>query len=143
MQQNYFISDKQEDMDLDIIHGFLSRSYWSPNIPRKTVQSAINNSLCFGVFTRDGEQVGFARMITDKTTFAYLADVFVLEAHREKGLSKALMTYITEHSELQGLRRMSLATRDAHGLYQKFGFTPLSQPELFMERWRPDIYVSA
>lgn len=105
-----------------------------------TLQRALENSLCFGVFTQGGEQVVFARMITDKATFAYLADVFVLEAHQGKGLSKLLMAAILDHPELQGLRRMALATRDAHGLYQQFGFKALAAPEIYMELHTPNLY---
>ncbi len=130
-------------MDLDIIHGFISESYWAKGIPKELLKRAIENSLCFGIFTNTGEQVAFARMITDSTTFAYLADVFVLEAHRGKNLAKWLMRSILEHPELQNLRRMVLATRDAHGLYQQFGFTELSNPSTFMELWQPNVYTNS
>lgn len=105
-----------------------------------TLQRSLENSLCFGVFTQAGEQVGFARMITDKATFAYLADVFILEAHQGQGLSKLLMAAIVEHPDLQGLRRMLLATKDAHGLYQQFGFTALADPDIYMTLHQPNIY---
>jgi GNAT superfamily N-acetyltransferase len=137
----YEISTDPARFDVDAIHAFLTQSYWSPGIPRATVAKAIANSLCFGVFWQ-GQQVGFARMITDKTTFAYLADVYVLEAHRGRGVSKQLMDYIMKHPDLQGLRRMMLATRDAHGLYAQFGFTPLSAPDRIMEVLKPNIYLS-
>ncbi len=128
-----------DDMDMAVIHGFLSQSYWAKGIPQATLQKALQNSLCFGLF--DGEQqVGFARMVTDKATFAYLADVFVLESHRGHGGAKTLMTAIMDHADLQGLRRMLLATRDAHSLYRQFGFTDLARPEIMMELHRPDIY---
>lgn len=128
-----------DDMDMTVIHGFLSQSYWAKGIPQATLRKALQNSLCFGLF--DGEQqVGFARMVTDKATFAYLADVFVLESHRGHGGAKALMTAIMDHADLQGLRRMLLATRDAHSLYRQFGFTDLARPEIMMELHRPDIY---
>ena len=104
------------------------------------VEKAIRNSLCFGVFENGGGQVGFARVITDRATFAYLADVFILEPHRGKGLSKKLMAYIQAHPDLQGLRRMMLATRDAHGLYAACGFKPLANPHTFMEIWDPAVY---
>ncbi|WP_232475420.1 GNAT family N-acetyltransferase [Permianibacter aggregans] len=123
-----------------VIHGYLSQSYWAKDIPLATLQRALQNSLCFGVFTDSGEQVGFARMITDRATFAYLADVFILDAYRGKGLSKWLMQTLTEHPDLQGLRRSVLATRDAHGLYRQFGYTALNKPETFMECWQPDVY---
>ena len=137
----YEISTDPARLDLDAIHAFLTQSYWSPGIPRATVARAIANSLCFGVFWQ-GEQVGFARMVTDKTTFAYLCDVYVLEAHRGRGVSKQLMDYVMKHPDLQGLRRVMLATRDAHGLYAQFGFTPLSAPDRIMEVLKPDIYLS-
>lgn len=127
-------------MNLSVIHQYISRSYWAKDIPLSTMKKAIENSLCFGVFNGSDEQVGFARMITDKATFAYLADVFILENHRGKGLSKWLMEHIVEHHDLQGLRRMILATRDAHGLYNQYGFTPLNSPNTFMELHQPDVY---
>jgi GNAT superfamily N-acetyltransferase len=137
----YEISTDTARLDVDAIHAFLTQSYWSPGIPRATVARAIDNSLCFGVFWQ-GQQVGFARMVTDKTTFAYLCDVYVLEAHRGHGVSKQLMAYVMKHPDLQGLRRMMLATRDAHGLYTQFGFTPLGAPDRIMEIARPNIYLS-
>ena len=137
----YEISTDTARLDIDAIHAFLTQSYWSPGIPRATVARAIANSLCFGVFWQD-QQVGFARMVTDKTTFAYLCDVYVLEAHRGRGVSKQLMDYVMKHPDLQGLRRMMLATRDAHGLYTQFGFTPLGAPDRIMEIVRPNIYLS-
>jgi GNAT superfamily N-acetyltransferase len=120
-------------LDFDAIHEFLSSSYWAKGIPRDTVQRAIDHSMCFGVYVA-GRQVGFARVITDHATFAYLSDVFVLEAYRGQGLSKLLMNAIVNHPDLQGLRRWTLSTRDAHGLYTQFGFTPLGWPDRFMER---------
>jgi len=140
MDKDYKISANFADMDVDVIHGFISDSYWAKGIPMATLQRALENSLCFGVFTQAGEQVGFARMITDKATFAYLSDVFVLESHQGKGLSKLLMAAILDHPDLQGLRRMVLATSDAHGLYQKFGFTALAAPEVYMELHTPYLY---
>jgi N-acetylglutamate synthase-like GNAT family acetyltransferase len=127
-------------MNLSVIHDFISSSYWATGIPLETLKTAIENSLCFGVFTNEGAQVGFARAITDTATFAYLADIFILEAHRGKGLSKWLMTVIMSHPHLQNLRRISLATRDAHELYKQFGFQALANPQTFMEVWRPDVY---
>ncbi|WP_442871886.1 GNAT family N-acetyltransferase [Colwellia sp. 75C3] len=128
-------------MDLSTIHGYLSQSYWAKNIPLKTMEIAINHSLCFGVFTNSGNQIAFARMITDSATFAYLSDVFVLEEHRGKGISKWLMQEILAHPQLQGIRRMALATSDAHGLYQQFGFKVLGSPASFMELHQPDVYL--
>src|SRR6185503_12358753 len=135
----YEITTDRARLDIGAIHAFLTQSYWSPGIPRATIERAIANSLCFGVFSQ-GQQVGFARVVTDRTTFAYLCDVYVLEAHRGRGLAQQLMTRIVEHPELQGLRRMLLATRDAHGLYAKFGFKPLAAPQVMMEVHKPDVY---
>ncbi|SHN30715.1 GNAT family N-acetyltransferase [Rhizobacter sp. OV335] len=136
---DYEITSDAARLDVDAIHAFLSTAYWSPGIPRHIVQRAIDNSLCFGVLL-EGRQVGFARLVTDKATFAYLADVYVLEEHRGKGLALRLMEAVKAHPELQGLRRMMLATRDAHGLYAKFGFTPLAAPDRMMEVHVPDTY---
>jgi GNAT superfamily N-acetyltransferase len=133
----YEITSDAARLDVDAIHTFLSASYWSPGIPRAVVERAIANSLCFGVF-HEGKQVGFARVITDKATFAYLADVYILTEHRGKGLSRRLMEQVTQHPDLQGLRRVLLATRDAHALYAKFGFKPLAAPERIMEVHNPN-----
>ena len=138
--QGYAILTDIEKMDLQLIHDFIVGSYWAKGIPEATLEKAIRNSLCFGVFTDAGQQVGFARVVTDHATYAWLGDVFVLEPHRGKGLAKWLMANIIAHPELQGLRRMTLATRDAHGLYTQFGFKPLANPQIFMENWKPDIY---
>jgi N-acetylglutamate synthase-like GNAT family acetyltransferase len=126
--------------DVAMIHRFLSRSYWSPGIPRALVERAIANSLCFGVLL-DGAQVGFARVVTDRATFAYLADVFVLEEHRGKGLARKLLEAILAHPDLQGLRRTMLITRDAHGLYERCGFAIAKAPERIMEITRPNAYA--
>ncbi|MCJ8319120.1 MAG: GNAT family N-acetyltransferase [Colwellia sp.] len=142
MVQGYVISTKIDDMNVAVIHHYISRSYWASNIPLTTMEKAIKNSLCFGVFTEANEQVAFARMVTDCATFAYLADVFVLDSHRGLGLSKWLMKTILAHPELQGIRRMALATSDAHGLYQQFGFKALASPESFMELHNADVYRS-
>ena len=135
----YLISTDPRRLDLGVIHAYLARSYWSPGIPRSIVERAVSNSLCFGLY-RGTEQVGFARVVSDKATFAYLADVFVLEAHRGKGLSKWLMESIKSHEDLQGLRRFLLGTKDAHGLYKQFGFSGLTYPTRMMEIFRPDMY---
>jgi GNAT superfamily N-acetyltransferase len=135
----YEITCDKARLDIDRIQGFLAQSYWSPGIPRATVERAIANSLCFAIL-HENEQIGFARVVTDKATFAYLADVFVLPEHRGKGLSKRLMGEIIRHPDLQGLRRMLLATLDAHSLYEKFGFKPLAAPERMMEVHDPDVY---
>jgi GNAT superfamily N-acetyltransferase len=129
-------------LDVAAIHAFLSKTYWSPGVPRHIVQRAIDNSLCFGVLF-EGQQVAFARLVTDRATFAYLADVYVLEEHRGRGLSRRMMEAIKAHPELQGLRRMMLATRDAHGLYAKFGFKPLAAPGRLMEIHVPSAYSAA
>lgn len=128
---NYTISTDKSLLDTDVINGYLSRSYWAEDIPRETVEKAITNSLCFGVY-RNGNQIGFARVISDYTTFAYLADVFILEEERGKGLSKWLVECILKHEQLQGLRNFCLLTRDAHSLYEKFGFKVLEKPQNFM-----------
>lgn len=140
MVSGYRVSSSREEMDFDVIHGYISNTYWAEGIPKETFKKALDNSLCFGVFSSEGKQVGFARMITDQATFAYLADVFIDEAHRGKGLSKWLMQEVHDHPSLQGLRRILLATRDAHSLYQQFGYTSLSSPATFMQKWQPDIY---
>ena len=130
-------------IDVDAAHAYLARSYWSPGIPRETVARAIAHSMCFALRHPEDGQVGFARVVTDRATFAYLADVHVLEAHRGRGLSKRLMAAVLAHPDLQGLRRMLLATRDAHALYAQFGFTPLANATRMMERHRPDAYGAA
>ena len=126
-------------MDIDLIHSFLTRSYWAEGISKEIVSRSIEGALCFGVFEND-KQVGFARMITDKATFAYLADVFIIEEYRGLGLSKWLVEVIMSHPDLQGLRRMILATRDAHELYKKFGFTPLNNVDRWMHIHNPNVY---
>lgn len=137
---NYMISSDKAKLNLRRIHDFLKNSYWAKEIPFAIVEKSIDRSLCFGVYEA-AEQVGFARVITDSATFAYLADVFVLEKHRGHGLSKWLMQCIMEHPELQGLRRWMLATKDAHGLYAQYGFTPLKNPERIMELHHPEVYM--
>jgi len=138
----YTITTDKRQLDLNAIHAFLSQTYWSPGVPMAVVERAIENSLAFGIF-QGNEQVGFARVVTDKATFAYLADVYVLEAHRGKGLSKRLLEEIQAHEELQGLCRFLLATKDAHGLYAQFGFKELANPARMMERWNPNAYTQA
>ena len=137
----YTITTAKDRLNLDAIHGYLTTSYWSPGVPKETIERAIANSLCFGLF-HGPHQVGFARVITDKATFAYLSDVYVLEPHRGKGLSKWMLAVIRDHPELQGLRRFMLATSDAHGLYSQFGFTPLVNPSRMMEIVDADVYRS-
>src|SRR5438105_3108285 len=116
------ISDRKElAHHVDAIHGYLTTSYWAEGIPKNIVKRSMQNSLCFGVL-HGKELVAFSRVITDKATYAYLADVFVLEKHRGKGLSKCMMEAVKKHPHLQGIRRFMLVTRDAHGLYEKYGF---------------------
>ena len=139
----YIISTNKEKIDIDVVHTFLSKdSYWAENIPKDIVERAIKNSLCFGIYYKE-IQVGFARAVTDKATFMYLADVFVLPAHRGKGLSKWLLQTIHAHPELQGLRRMMLTTKDAHGLYAQFGWQPLNDDlaKRIMLINRPGMYI--
>jgi GNAT superfamily N-acetyltransferase len=139
----FLISTDRERLSLDVIHGFLTNCYWAKGIPREVVERSIEHSLCFGIYDGRTAQVGFARVVSDFATVAYLGDVFVLESHRGRGLSKWLMECIVQHPALQNLRRWILLTRDAHGLYSHFGFTPLKAPERYMELHRPDIYEPA
>ncbi|MDQ3021091.1 MAG: GNAT family N-acetyltransferase [Bacteroidota bacterium] len=134
----YLISTDKSKLDIKVIHGYLSNSYWAKNRSLQTSKLALKNSICFGVYYKN-KQIGFARVITDNATFAYLADVFILEEHRGKGLSKWLMEVILNYKELQNLGRWFLATKDAHKLYEKFGFTSLKQPEKLMEMFRKDL----
>lgn len=137
--EEYEISTDPQRLDIGLIHDFLRSSYWAQEIPRSVVERSIRHSLCFGAF--HGEcQVGFARVITDFATFAYIGDVFVVPEHRGRGVSKRLMRAIRSHPDLQGLRRIVLATRDAHGLYSQFGFQPLAQPQNFMTIHNPNVY---
>ena len=138
-EPSFEISTDRNRMDLSMIHEFLCSSYWAAEIPREVVERSIQNSLCFGAFL-GGKQVAFARVITDYATMAYLADVFVLPGHRGRGISKQLLRAILAHPELQGLRRILLATQDAHGLYAQFGFQPLERPDYFMTIHKPDMY---
>ena len=128
-------------MDLEFIHRYLStEAYWCLNIPFETVRRSIAHSLCFGVFHGE-EQVGFARVISDQATIAYLGDVFIIPEHRGKGLSKELIRTIMSHPDLQGLRRWILLTQDAHGLYRQFGWTAVAHPERYMESTNPNVYA--
>ena len=139
---DYTITTDATRLDVPAIHAFLTRSYWSAGIAQALVQKAIDHSLCFGLFHR-AEQVGFARVVTDRATFAYLADVYVLDAHRGHDLSKWLVQVVRAHPDLQGLRRFLLATRDAHGLYAQFGFKELAFPSRMMEVLDVDVYTRA
>ena len=137
---DYLISTDPSRLDRAMIHAWLSqRSYWAEGIPREIVDRSLDHSLCFGVY-EGGAQVGFARVVTDRATFAWLADVFILETHRGRGLSKRLVQFIVAHPDMCGLRRFMLGTLDAHGLYAQFGFTPLAHPERFMELHKPNLY---
>jgi len=130
--QEITVTTDPSRLDLDVIHGYLVRSYWAHGIPREVVARAMAHSLCFGAFEGD-RQVGFARVVTDRATFAYLCDVFVLESHQGRGVGKRLMAAVMAHPELQSLRRMALFTRDAHGLYRQFGFGESRFTDRFME----------
>jgi GNAT superfamily N-acetyltransferase len=136
----YSISTNPKRMDLAAIHRYLSRSFWAEGIPKRIVARSIKNSLCFGLF-HDRAQVGFARVITDRATFAYLCDVYVLEEYRAQGLGKWLIKTVMAHPDLQGLRRFHLVTRDAHGLYERFGFEPPKNPVRHMEIFRHGMYL--
>ena len=136
----FLVSTDRTRLDLDVIHGFLTKCYWAKGIPREVVARSIEHSLCFGVYDGGGVQVGFARVVSDFATVAYLGDVFILESHRGRGLSKWLMECIMRHPALQNLRRWILLTRDAHALYAQFGFTPVNSPERYMELHRADVY---
>jgi GNAT superfamily N-acetyltransferase len=136
----YLVSDDAARLDVDAVHGFISGSYWGNGIPRETVRRSMEGSLCFGVYHERDGQVGFARAITDRATFAYLADVYVVDAHRGQGLGVWLVDFVLRHPELQGLRRWMLMTKDAHSLYARFGFGPLTDPSHAMARRDPDVY---
>jgi len=136
---DFEISTDRARLDRTVIHEFLRESYWARGIPREVVDRSIDNALCFGLF-EGSRQVGFARVISDFATFAYLSDVFLLPSHRRRGLAAWLMEVVMSHPDLQNLRRWMLATRDAQPLYRKFGFTALANPERIMEIVLPDIY---
>jgi GNAT superfamily N-acetyltransferase len=124
----FVADDDPARIDLDVVHGFLSTSYWAPGIPREVMAKAVANSLNVGVYDADGVQVGYARAVTDRATFAWIADVFVLESHRGYGLGRFVVSTLLDHPELQGLRRVMLATADAHGLYRSYGFDDVEDP---------------
>jgi GNAT superfamily N-acetyltransferase len=139
-QGPYSITTDPGKLDLDAIHAFLSRSFWAEGIPKETMARAMANSLCFGLF--DGpNQIGLARVVTDRATFAYLCDVYVLETHRGRGLGKWLIETVMAHPDLQGLRRFQLVTRDAHGLYSRHGFEAPGSPDRHMEIFRHGMYL--
>lgn len=138
-KDEFIITDNRDDLDIGVIHRFLRESYWARGISQTVVERSMANSLCFGLYL-SGRQIGFARAITDCATFAYLADVFILPDFRRRGLAAWLVTCIVGHPELQGLRRIMLATADAHGLYRSCGFLPLKSPDNFMEIGRANPY---
>src|SRR5947209_5260845 len=129
----YRITTDTAQLNVDAIHAYLTTSYWAEGIPKAIVARSIAHSLCFGVFAGQ-KQIGLARVVTDRATFAYLCDVYILDAYRGQGLGKWLMTTVVAHPAVQGLRRWTLATRDAHGLYERYGFTPLADSQTYMER---------
>ncbi len=139
----FVISTERERLSLDVVHEFLTNCYWAKGISREVVARSMEHSLCFGIYDGNHAQVGFARVVSDFATVAYLGDVFVLESHRGLGLSKWLMECIVDHPALQNLRRWILLTRDAHGLYSQFGFTPVQAPERYMELHRPHVYETS
>lgn len=139
LANKFSISTDKSQLDLSMIHEFLKTSYWAKDIPKSIVEKSIAHSLCFGVYEQK-KQIGFARVISDYATFAYLADVFILESYRGKGLGKWFIKSILAHSELQNLRKFLLGTRDAHELYRQFGFNNLNRPEIYMEIVNQDIY---
>lgn len=140
--QEIRISSDPADVDLDAVHAFISHSYWAEGIPRETLARAIANSIPFSAWL-DGRQVGFARVVTDRATFGYLADVYVLEEFRGRGIAHRVMEAVMAHPELQGIRRFLLVTRDAHALYRAHGFVDLAKPERHMEIARPGMYKAA
>ena len=139
--QSFLVSDDKAWLQLNVIHGYLTCCYWSTGISRELVATAINNSMCFGLYHHN-RQIGFARVITDKATFAYLADVFVLPEYGNRGLGTALIDFIMQHSDLQGLRRFMLCTLDAHGLYKKFAFTDIDSPQSMMQISKLGLYLT-
>lgn len=143
LPDGYRLSLDPADLQFDVIHGFLTQSYWSPGISLELVKQGAEHCLVAGIYTAEGKQVGYARIITDHATFGYLADVFVLEAHRGRGLSTAMVTALMDVPEVKGLRRLLLATRDAHGVYEKLGWSRIEDASPFMQILRKDIYLRA
>lgn len=143
IEEGYIFSDQKDRVDVYQVHEYLSKaSYWAKNIPFEIVRKSVENSLCFGIY-QEGIQVGFARWVTDKATFAYLCDVYIMNAHRGKGLSKKLMSLMLFHPDLQDLRRYYLATKDAHKLYAQYGFKSLENPDQHMEIKNSNIYLNS
>lgn len=142
-REDYFVSSDPEKLDLQFIHNWLAKeSYWAADIPFKLLERTLRNSFCFGVYQKDGQQVGFGRVVTDYTTFAWVTDVFIMDAHRGKGLSRFLMNTLLEHPEMRIVRRWLLGTEHAHGLYRKLGFVDLEHPENFLTKHRSNMYLS-
>ena len=139
LKHRFYISTDKSKLDIAMIHDFLCSSYWAENIPLVILEKAIQNSLCFGLY-EDHQQVGFARVITDYATSALLKDVFILEPYRGQGLGKWFVQYILEEPELQDVQRWLLGTKDAHGLYRRYGFKNLTEPERMMMRLHPNAY---
>jgi GNAT superfamily N-acetyltransferase len=137
----FSVSDEAARLDRDRVYGWISGAYWAAGIPRAVFERSVDGAMCFGIYAPDGAQVGFARVMTDRATFGYLGDVFVVPELRRRGLSKFLLDTIFAHPELQGFRRWSLATLDAHALYARYGFTPLADPARYMERADPNVYA--
>jgi GNAT superfamily N-acetyltransferase len=140
-RDEFVVSTDRRRLDLEVVHEYLRSSYWASGMPREVLERAIENSLTFGVYDRV-RQVGFARVITDCATYAYLSDVFIVQDYRGRGLSKWLIECILSHPDLQGLRRFALFTRDARGLYERYGFGPARSRSVYLERWMPDVYGS-
>jgi len=141
-RDEFVISTDRARLDIDVVHNYLSTSYWAKGMPREILERGIENSLTFGVYHQDA-QIGFARVITDLATYAYLSDVFIVEGYRRRGLSKWLMECVLAHPDLQGLRRFALFTRDAQGLYERYGFAPSRSTSTYLERWTPNVYSVA
>jgi len=141
----FLLSDDKDKLQLSVVYGYLTNSYWSQGISSQLIERAIANSLCFGLYLDTQEnsrrQIGFARVTTDKASFAYLADVFILPDYENLGLGSALMSFVMQHTDLQGLRRFMLCTRDAHGLYKKFGFTEVENPKMMMQITKQGLYL--
>jgi GNAT superfamily N-acetyltransferase len=137
---DYLLSDDPTRLDACAVHAYLSRSYWAEGIPLEVVRRSLNHSLCIGAYAPNGRQVGLVRLITDRATFCYVCDVYVLEEHRGQGLAKAMLALADTHPTLQGLRRWNLVTRDAHNLYRQFGYEVPTKPERYMERLDREVY---
>ncbi len=133
-RNGYVVDDDPARLDLDVVHGYLRTAYWSPGVPREVVERAVANSVVAGLYDANGQQVGFARAVTDRATFAWIADVFVLESERGNGLGRFIVESLLAHPDLQGLRRLMLATADAHDLYRSYGFAGLSDPSRYLAR---------